>query len=153
MNYTNGDVLLLSTVDGGNINMTDGLIEMTSGFESAAFLSLFGGNDGDDGTDATNPLEFWGNKLDDDNPDRKLTSRTQNILKGYPATPANLNLVNQAIQLDLNWMKANNTVDEFIINLSIPQPKRINIDIEGRKNRSTVFNTEFEKNWIAQSQK
>ena len=154
MNITDGDVILISTTDGGDLNMTGGLIKMTGGFESAAFISLFGGNDEDDGTDAAAPLEWWGNKLEDDNPDRKLTSRTQNILRGFPATPGNLNRIEQeGIRPDLAWMQAEGIVDEFIINLSIPEKNRIKMEIEALKDRETVFNTQFEKNWIAQSQK
>ncbi|GAG06443.1 unnamed protein product, partial [marine sediment metagenome] len=68
MNFTNGDILLLSTKDGGDINIESGLIEMTAGFETAVYLSLFGGNIEDDGTEATKSKTWWGNLLETDNP-------------------------------------------------------------------------------------
>lgn len=150
MNFTEGDVKLLSTVDGGNINVDSGLTEMTGGFESMIYLCLFGGNFEDDGTESTKNLEWWGNKIDND-PDKNLTSRTQNILKGFPATPGNLNLVDQAIKLDLNIMLTTGIIDDLIINLSIPAKNRIQIDIEGRKDKTKLFNTVYEENWVAQS--
>ena len=150
-NFTNGDVLLLSSEDGGDLDINDGIITMTGGFETAAFLSLFGGNFNDDGTTSTQNKEWWGNKLDVNNPNRKMTSRTQNILKGYPATPGNLNLVEQAIRLDLNWMIENSIIDELIITLTIPSKNKINIALEGKKDRNTIAGIEFEQNWLAQS--
>jgi phage gp46-like protein len=153
MNYTDGDVLLLSTEDGGDLSIMNGLVEMTGGFETAVFISLFGGNVNDNGTDATKPDQFWGNLLDSDNPDESMVSITQNILLGLPATPANLNLVDQAIQLDLNWMKTNNIADEINIDLSITSKNRINIEIEILKNKELLVGLEFEKNWLAQSNK
>lgn len=151
MNFTDGDVLLISTVDGGDLNINDGITEMAGGFESAIYLSLFGGNFEDNGTDATESKTWWGNHLDADNPDRKLISRTQNILRGLPATPGNLKLVDQAIKLDLAWMQSSNIIDDLVINLSIPAKNRIQINIEGKKDKQKLFNTVYELNWIAQS--
>jgi phage gp46-like protein len=153
MNYTDGDVLLLSTIDGGDLSIMDGLVELTGGFETAVYLSLFGGNQDDNGTDATKQTQFWGNLTEEDTPDQKMTSRTQNLLVGLPATPRNLNLVDQAIQLDLDWLKTNNIADEININLTIPSKNRININIEIKKNQNLLASLEFEKNWLAQSQK
>jgi hypothetical protein len=150
-NITTGDVLLLSNIDGGEIDMRDGYVEMTGGFESATYLSLFGGNEKDNATDATKKFQFWGNLTEENTPDRKMISRTQNLLIGLSAVPSNLNLVEQAIRLDLNWMLIAEIVDEFIIDLSIPSKNRIEIKIQGIKDQSRVGETIFEKNWIAQA--
>jgi hypothetical protein len=152
MNYENGDVLLLSSEDGGELNIVNGLVEMTGGFETAIYLSLFGGNDIDNGSESTKKNQFWGNLLED-NDNFKMTSKTQNILTGFPATPNNLKLVNESILLDLNWMKTNNIIDDLKTDLSIPQKNKISITVEGKKNKQLIFNTSFEKNWIAQSLK
>ena len=150
--YKDGDVLLILKENGIDININNGLIEMTGGFETAIILSLFGGNDQDDGTESTKKYEFWGNKLENDQ-NKKLISRTGGILTGLPVTPNNLRLIDQAIQLDLNWMKTLNIIDELNINLRIPQKNRIEIEIEGIKDKNKLFNTKFAQNWIAQSEK
>ena len=149
MNYENGDVLLLSTEDGGDLNIEGGLIQMTGGFETAVYLSLFGGNDLDNGSPATKPFQFWGNLLDNN----LMTSKTQNTLQGCAATPNNLRVVNEAILFDLNWLKEDKIADDIIINLSLPSKNRLQIEIEVRKNKISIFNTIYQQNWIAKSQK
>ena len=47
-----GDVLLFQTVDDGEINIENGVVEMSGGLETAAYLSLYGGNEDDDGREA-----------------------------------------------------------------------------------------------------
>lgn len=153
MNYLEGDILLLSTENGGDLSFFDGLIEMTGGFETATYLSLFGGNIDDNGTELTKSKEWWGNKLETNNEDRKLVSRTQNALRGLPATPANLNIIQQLILLDLNWFIESNIVEIIQIDLSIPAKNRIKIEINMLKDEKLLFNTVYEKNWLAQSQK
>jgi phage gp46-like protein len=145
-----GDVLLTTTTDGGEMTIEDGIVEMTGGFETAAFLSLFGGNPEDDGS-PENRQAWWGNLLDTDNPFRKMTSRTQNILRGFPATPGNLNRVVDAAKLDLDWFKQTGIADDILITATIPAYQRINLDIQIIKNKTEIAGLEFEQNWIAQS--
>jgi hypothetical protein len=45
-----GDVHLFQTVNDGDICVVGGLVEMSSGLDTAAYISLFGGNEQDDGT-------------------------------------------------------------------------------------------------------
>ncbi|WP_432631806.1 hypothetical protein, partial [Brachyspira sp.] len=63
MDYQNGDIKLIMTEEGFDIDIKNNFIEMTSGFESAIFLSLFGGNEEDDYSEATNKNQFWANSL------------------------------------------------------------------------------------------
>ena len=93
-----GDVKLLSTNDGGDLEIIDNFIQMTGGFETAIYLSLFGGNKNDDGTAAKKNESWWGNQLDNNNPERKLVSRTQNLMLSSPATPGNLNKIIHLLQ-------------------------------------------------------
>ena len=44
-----GDVLLFQTIDDGNVEVINGIITMSGGLDTAAYLSLFGGNEEDDG--------------------------------------------------------------------------------------------------------
>ena len=115
-----GDVLIYSTPDGGEVNFNDGIIEMTQGFESTVYLLLFGGNIADDGTKATEKLEWWGNKLETNNPERKIHSRFQNMINGLPATPSNLKRLGEAAKQDLSLLTNQKITDTIDIELSIP---------------------------------
>ena len=84
---------------------------------------------------------------------KKIVSRTGSLLIGLPATPNNLKLIDQAIQLDLNWMKTSNIIDELNIDLRIPEKNKLNIKVEGLKDRQQIFDLKFLQNWIAFSEK
>lgn len=146
-----GDVLLISTDDGGEITIENGIVEMTGGFETAAFLSLFGGNPEDDGSPDNNQA-WWGNLLDIDNPNRKMISRIQNILRGFPATPGNLNKITDAAKLDLAWFQTVGIADNIIITATIPAYQRVKLNIEIYKNKTEIAGLEFEQNWIYMAQ-
>ena len=56
-----GDVILRQTQNDGDICVTGGLVAMDGGLSTAAYLSLFGGNFSDDGSQ-DNPSTWWGNQ-------------------------------------------------------------------------------------------
>lgn len=149
MNNSEGDLLLYATEDGGEINVTNDFFEMTGGFDTAIYFTLFGGNELDDGTESTKKFQYWGNLIDKDNPERQLTSRTQNIIKGLPATSSNLLKLEEAIRLDMQWFKDEKIIDMLNITTSIPSKNRVTILIEGLKNKTQLFNLKYEKNWLA----
>lgn len=142
-----GDVLLFTTLDGAEINVKNGILEMTDGFETAVYLSLLGGNFDDDGTEATKKNEWWGNKLEDNNPERKLISRYQNIIYGLPATPANLQKLEEAAKLDLQWFITEKIADIVNINIRLLEKNRIDNEIEILKDQKKLFETKFSLNW------
>jgi phage gp46-like protein len=142
-----GDVLLFSTLDGGEINVESGIVEMTDGFETAVYLSLAGGNKKDDGTESTKKYEWWGNKLESNNPERKLTSRFQNILFGFPATPANLKKIEAAGKQDLEWMFTDKIADSIVFESSLPEKNRLEVKVVILKDDSKLFETKFSLNW------
>lgn len=147
MSAYEGDVLIYSTEDGGEINFDSGIIEMTSGFESMIYLLLFGGNIGDDGTKATEKKQWWGNLIEQNNPERKINSQFQNLLYGLPATPENLKRLKAAAEQDLSPFITQKIADSIDISLSIPESKRIEIIIILWKNEQKLFETIFEENW------
>jgi len=55
-----GDVKLFQTTDDGDIYVVNGIVEMSGGLETSAYLSLFGGNEDDDGSDGS-PFSWWAN--------------------------------------------------------------------------------------------
>ena len=83
-----GDVYLFNTLDGGDILIEGGLVQMGGDLNTSAFLALFGGNLDDPGqTDTTH--EYWGNNLETDS-DYKYRSETQFFLKSFSPSSANL---------------------------------------------------------------
>lgn len=141
-----GDVLLIQTNDDGEITVVNGVAEMTGGFETAVYLSLFGGNEDDDGR-SENPLKWWGN-LDEVDPVLKYISKTQNILQALPATSANLKRVEDAIKEDLQWLLDKNVASSVTVAANIPALNKLKIvvEIEARGEESRF---EFTENWRA----
>jgi len=142
-----GDILIYSTEDGGEINFNSGILETTKGFESLVYLLLFGGNISDDGTKATEKKEWWGNKLETNNPERKIHSRFQNLIHGIPATPANLKKLEQAAIQDLSLLTSEKIADKIEIELTIPLKNWVNIEIIIWKDEKKLYETSFEINW------
>ena len=141
-----GDVLLEQTNDDGEITVVNGVVTMSGGLETAAYLSLFGGNEDDDGR-KDNPKTWWGNLLEID-PTKKYVSETQHLLQSIPAVSANLRKIEDAAKKDLNWFLTNSIASSVMVLASIPDINRItltvNIDAEGDE-----LEFEFTENWKA----
>lgn len=141
-----GDVKLFQTDDDGDITVENGLVEMSGGLETAAYLSLFGGNEDDDGR-ADNPANWWAN-LDEVDPTRQYHSETQNLLQALPATTGNLRRIEDAAGRDLAWFVDSGVASSVNVSASIPGINRIKltIDIEAIGQESSF---EFVENWKA----
>lgn len=141
-----GDVKLFQTDDDGNITVENGLVEMSGGLETAAYLSLFGGNEDDDGR-ADNPANWWAN-LDEIDPTRQYHSETQNLLQALAATTGNLRRIEDAAGRDLAWFVDSGAASSVSVSASIPGINRIKltIDIEAIGQESSF---EFVENWKA----
>ena len=122
------DVRLFHTSDGGEIEYVNGRVTLAAGFESAVYLSLFGGNERDGGSQITESLQWWGNLLEED-PARKYRSETQHLLRSIPAIPANIPRIADAVARDLEWMKGELGA-ELEIFVTLPALNRITIEIE-----------------------
>ena len=143
-----GDVLLFQTPDDGDIIVEGGLVEMAGGLETAAYLSLFGGNEDDDGL-GNNSFTWWGN-LDETNPALKYRSETQNLLQAIPPTSGNLRRIEDAAGRDLAWFLEEKIASSIIVEASIPRLNtvRIKVTIEANGLESSF---EFVENWKATS--
>ena len=141
-----GDVLLCQTNDDGEINVEGGIVEMSGGLETAAYLSLFGGNEDDDGR-PDNPFTWWAN-IDEVDPSREYRSETQNLLQALAATTGNLRRVEDAANRDLAWFTQNNVASSVSVSASIPGLNKIKltIDLEAVGEESRF---EFVENWKA----
>jgi phage gp46-like protein len=140
-----GDVLLFNTLDGGEININNGIVEMSNGLGVTVYLSLFGGNGDDDGT-AGNPLSWWGNI---DEPElNHYRSETQYQIGRLPLTTGNLIKIEDAVRCDLKWMLTEDIASEIDVEASIPEVNKLNIkvDITAQGLRES-FN--FTENWEA----
>ena len=143
-----GDVLLFQTDDDGEINVENGIVEMSGGLETAAYLSLFGGNEDDDGRD-DNALTWWGN-LDEVDPVRQYRSETQHLLQSTPATSGNLRRIEDAANRDLAWFTEQNVASSVTIEASIPGVNRVKITVKIEAN-GVESSFDFVENWKAAS--
>lgn len=134
-----GDVKLVQTVDGGDIEVDNGVVTMSGGLETMAYLCLFGGNEDDSGKPG-DPLTWWGN-LSEEQDDRKYRSETQHLLRSLPARPSNLRRVEEAAKRDLKAVPASDVEAAA----SIPGVNKINIAVTINGNMSV----EFTENWEA----
>ena len=137
-----GDVLLFQTTDGGEITVEGGIVEMSGGLETAAYLSLFGGNEDDDGL-ADSPANWWGN-LDELDPAKQYHSETQRLLQSTPATSGNLRRIEEAAKNDLAWFLEEKVASAVTVVASIPGLNKLHlaVTIDG----GTL---EFTENWEA----
>lgn len=139
-----GDVLLFQTDDDGEIESINGVITMSSGLATAAYLSLFGGNDDDDGSQGST-LSWWGN-LDETAPENQYRSETQHLLRALPATSANLRRIEDAASRDLSWFVDVGAAASIEVAASIPGLNRLKLLINIGGNDSI----EFVENWRAE---
>lgn len=86
-----GDVLLFQTLDDGDLSITDGIVEMTGGLETAVYLSLF------------SPEDWFCNEAAQ-TPEHRLTSRTNDFINNKPQSSKNYQLLVQAVEADLKWL-------------------------------------------------
>ena len=123
-----GDVILYQTDDGGDITIENGLVEVSAGLETAAYLSLFGGNE--------SGAEWWGN-LTDEQPDYQYRSETGALLRSIPATTGNMRRIEDAVKRDLAWMS-----NDITAVVTMPGMNRIKLTIE-----IGADVVEFSENW------
>ena len=140
-----GDVLLFQTDAGGDIIVERGLAQMTEGFETAAYLSLFGGNEIEAG--AKDILDWWGN-LEETDPDKRYISETQYLLHTVPANSASLLRLEEAARRDLDWLLSSNIASSVVVLASIPEINKLDISI-AIEAEGEITNFTFTENWKA----
>jgi len=141
-----GDVLLFQTDDGGNIIVGNGIVDVSGGLETAAYLSLFGGNEDDDGRD-NNSANWWGT-LAGINPTRQYRSATQQLLQSLPISTGSLHRIEDAVLRDLQWFIDDKIATSVTVEITVPalNTVQITINIEAQGEESSF---EFVENWKA----
>lgn len=112
---TTKDVYLFDTPDGGDL-MQD--LEIRDGLETSVYLSLFGGNVKDDGSQ-DNPFGWWGN-VGETVDAKKYVSETAYLLINEPPTPKNLRRIEDAAVRDLTWMISEGVTETIRVQASMP---------------------------------
>lgn len=139
-----GDVQLYQSLDGGEITVENGLIIMSGGLDTAVYLSLFGGNEDDNGQ-PDNILTWWGNLSENDKALKQI-SQTQFLLKSIPATSNNLRRINDAVINDTNWLIENKIASNIIVTVTIPDLNKVKITVDIIA-VGIESNFEFVENW------
>lgn len=142
------DVLLYQTNDNGEIEIESGLVTLTPGLDTAAYLSLFGGNWKDDGSQ-NNRQTWWGN-LDETEPAKRYRSETQYLLGTLPATSGNLRRIEDAATRDLKWLLDEAIASSLTVSASLIGLNRVKIDIIIRAEGDEA-QFDFTENWRASS--
>lgn len=135
-----GDVLLYQTVDDGDIVVEGGLIKMTGGLDTAVYLSLFGGNESDDGI-ADNPLQWWGN-FGETEIAKQYRSETQYLLRSIPSTTGNLKRIRDAVDRDLAWLLNTGVARELDVSVGMPGLNKVSISVN-----VDGFSVDYVENW------
>jgi phage gp46-like protein len=145
MSEHQGDVLLFQRNDGGEIEVINGAVTLSGGLETAAYLCLFGGNEDDDGR-IDNPLQYWGNYLENEEP-KKYRSETQHLLRSIAAIPFNLRRIEEAAVRDLEPLIDAGAASEVSVAASIPGVNEVKIVVDIVANGLPETFT-FYENWI-----
>lgn len=144
LNQQQGDVRLYHTLDDGDIVIEGGVIEMNGGLGTAAYLSLFGGNEDDNGR-PDNPATWWGNRIELDLSKRYI-SELQHLTQTMPLITGNLRRIEDAALRDLQWFLTERIASSVEVEASIPDVNRVDItvkiQVEGRE-----FTFQFTENW------
>lgn len=142
-----GDVLLFQTLDEGEMNIVDGITELTPTFDTMVYLSMFGGNSDDPGG-ADTTKQWWGN-IGETEPSRMYRSETQFVLQSLPATSSNLRRLESAMLRDLNRDFIDTKIaSEISVSASIPRLNHVDLSvtITADGEQSTFA---FTENWEA----
>ena len=145
-NEQQGDVSLFQTDDGGEITVEGGIVAMSGGLETAAYLSMFGGNEDDDGSQDSS--QGWWANLDEPDTAKRYRSETQHLLQALAATTGNLIRIQDAAIRDLAWFLSEKVASSVGVVASIPGINRLKltIDIQAIGEESRF---EFVENWKA----
>ncbi|MBQ3462310.1 MAG: hypothetical protein IJH36_04230 [Clostridia bacterium] len=144
-NSFSGDVLLVSTPDGGDIVVEDGLIQDCRNFDTAVYLSLFGGNRND--LDGRPKETWWGNLISGTKRNEWMQSEFGAMVTGLPLTSGNLRRAGEAAKRDLQWIQADAGADDITVRLSAEQARRVTLFSEITRDGQHIGGGAYEFQW------
>lgn len=140
-----GDVLLVSTLDGGDIVIEDGLVKDCRNFDTAAYLSLFGGNEDD--IDGREKETWWGNLITGTKENARMHGEFGAITAGLPLTSGNLRKARDAAERDLDWIKSDAGADDVSVSLAAESQGRVKLTAEITKDSQSAGGGKYEFQW------
>lgn len=144
VNEFQGDCLLTSTINGFDLVFKEGLIQDCRNFDTAAALSLFGGNEND--LNGKEKETWWGNLVEGTKKDEWIHSEFKAIARALPLTSGNLKKAQAAAERDLSWIK-DAGADSIKVQLSAANPERVKLRAEVWQEDKNVGQCEFETQW------
>lgn len=142
------DVKLFQTNDGGEITAKLGVVEMSGGLETMAYLALFGGNEDDSGRPGDRAT-WWGN-VTEPRQERHYRSRFQHQLARLTPIPANLGKLEDAARTDLAIFTAQNIASDVAVSARITGLNRVALTVTIRALGETSDFT-FIENWRSEA--
>lgn len=123
------DVLITIDAGGGDMEVLNGAVTMTDSLETAVGILLFGGNVADDGTKATESLQWWGNVIERD-PSKRIRSRTQAIIRSLPLIPRTLSRIDDAAAADLAVLSEEGIAKSIAVGTTIVNARAVRVSVQ-----------------------
>ena len=139
MQLQEGDILLVDTEDGANVNISNGILQMTGGFDTAVYLSIYGHDDS----------QLWMNGIFIDS--EKIKCQFVPYCKGSPLTPATLRKSEQLLYTDLEWFKKDGICTKIEINSSQIDRNTTNFSVRLLTDSGVIWQNVFAINWNYQA--
>jgi phage gp46-like protein len=141
-----GDLLLVSTPDGGEVEIKDGHFVSDQAFNTAVYLSLFGGNKDDPGT-VKNNKTWWGNLLPAASDSEKMVSRFQAFITAQPMSTKNILAACNNAELDLAWIKDEGIADRITVSGQAGRGNRFNLTVSIEADGESIYDNTFVLFW------
>ncbi len=140
-----GDALWMPVLDGGSLRIIDGEAVRSGGLQAAVYISLFGGNDADDGATASRS-QFWGNHLGNDEP---IRGRLGTLIRTIPMVSESLARIEATAALDLAWMVDNNIATGVTVDASMRLARWLHLDFSIEMLATTTEHFKWRLNWAS----
>jgi phage gp46-like protein len=130
-----GDVHLFNNENGGDINITNGIMELDSGLSTSVYISLFSSKN------------WWGNLINND--DQQLKSDLNTILSRKLNNQTRLDAIVFAKRA-LDWMIEQNIAKTIDVEGTIPRVETLLLEIIITQPDEEQINLKYEINWQKQ---
>ena len=131
-----GDIALTNNRTSGELTVEDGDLVADNGLQTAVFISLFSGA----------KEKYWGNEFGDE-PAEHYGGEFEPLLEGALIDNTSINLMGDAIQRDLEWMKEANLISEVQVSAHIVSMDEAQFRLILFKPNGDKQVLEFSSNW------